>query len=529
MCARLFIVAALFVSIVSSVAPLSGAVAQVTGTIYVSPTFGYTITWELPWYVTNEDADDDGLNRLSLADSRSQVLFTGGMAKGHPASDWLQTMIDYYETSAEYRNVQQVEGSGCASDESNSITASYCLRADISDQYGADAAIGIYLQARVLDDDTILLTDASTEESILQGYLPHWQGFGIFKKGVAIPESAQGCAVETIGRAQLCFDTSLTPEDRDDIGEGIHLAQNVVDSIIGKSAISDLQVTGLASIAPDGEEQLAEARGTSIAVYTGSSVWKAFPRLRRVETIVHEYFHIVQHALTGLDPGLTPQWFVEGSAESFGNSIVSQIGISDQGEIDSQYLYTLTQSPVLSDLPGLGVVVPMGADEYALAYIAMQYLLGSRGLSVESLIRVFQEIGTDSTFDEAFSSVFGMMPVQFYAEFDGWRANMLKVTQPEDDFLPNNGPTSGAAVNWKYTPQQVAPGDQLMLSAWTDPLADCQLTVQWAGNSIQRSTWANGQGELFWLITLPDDVPPGAIEAYATCGAAPGYIRITVP
>jgi endonuclease YncB( thermonuclease family) len=71
---------ALVVFVALAVAPrLAGrAAAQVEGNRYASPTYGFVISWDAPWYVFDEVADPSiGVEGIVLTDGPSRVLFVG--------------------------------------------------------------------------------------------------------------------------------------------------------------------------------------------------------------------------------------------------------------------------------------------------------------------------------------------------------------------------------------------------------------------------------------------------------------------
>ena len=73
--------AVIVASILASVPVATGA-AQVSGTTYTSPNYGFTVTWQLPWYVTENETDANDFDVLGLADSQSFVYFSGGETAG---------------------------------------------------------------------------------------------------------------------------------------------------------------------------------------------------------------------------------------------------------------------------------------------------------------------------------------------------------------------------------------------------------------------------------------------------------------
>lgn len=521
-CARLVSVALLLLGFTTILErTLDVSASQVSGTNYTSPNYGYTITWQLPWYVVEDEVDASGFDELRIADSRSEALFIGGRFGYTSATSALHQFEQQMEINADYVNFRSVDDPQCSTGEAAARVAAACYRADITYSDGSQGAIGVFLKAWAFGDGVTLLMRAFTEEPILLGYIPHWNGFGVYEKGSEPQTPTSDCSTESHHGIEFCFDLALSERDRSDIVEGVRLGQNAIATILGDHPVGSINVTGLNAISPSGDELIATTYGDAIAVYAGSTLWQSYTPIERIESVIHEYFHVFQNLMTDSNPTIVPLWFTEGSAESFGYMVASQIGVTDQAEFYSLGFLKLTQSPVAGSLRDLGTGGAMGADEYPLAYMAVQYLLGSKGMSVESLAKVYQEIEGGSSFDAAFAAVFGMSLDQFYADFDSWRLSMSKVYSLDDDFYPNDGPTQGAFISWKYLPQYIDRDGQLVFVAQTSALADCNLTLNLAGQSIQRTTWANGQGEIFWLVSLPDNAVVGNATVNADCGGVP--------
>lgn len=522
-------VAVLLFSFLPILEPASSVMAsQGSGTSYTSPKYEYTVTWQLPWYFVGEDVEAPGFDVLTIADSRSKAEFSGGRSGlGSPGA-----VIEQYrqelQSASTLRNFQSVDEPQCASQSVASSISSACYRADLTYDDGSQGSVGIFLKAWMFDDGVDVLMSAFTQEPILTGYISHWNSFGVYPKGTLPPEDPGGCSLETHHGIDFCLDPLLPETDQNSIVEGVRLGQDAVSKLSANAPIGYLRVTGLNTVSSEGDEHLGSTLGNSIAVYAGSQTWRGITPLEQIKMVVHEYFHVYQIAMTNDSTAIVAPWFTEGSAESFGYTVASQIGVTDQSEFYSLAYYGLTTAPVIGNLRDFGTSVPMGASEYALAYMAVQYLLGSNGLSVEALGAVYQVIRSGGSFEGAFATVFGVSLEQFYVDFESWRLGMPKANSLDDDFYPNDGFTQGTFITWKYVPQQMNPGGQLLVVADTEPLLDCNLTLTLQDQTIQRETWANGQGEVFWLVSLPDSAVPGYATVGATCGGAPVSSSIAI-
>ena len=170
----------------------------------------------------------------------------------------------------------------------------------------------------------------------------------------------------------------------------------------------------------------------------------------------------------------------------------------------------------------------MGADAYPLAYIAIQYLLGNKGLSVSSLGDVYTRLADGATFDQAFQTAFGESLDQFATAFEAWRPTLQQETELPDDFWPNDGTTQAAAITMQTVPQTASRDQQIVAVGKTLPLNACDATLQLGASSLERQTYSNGEGEVFWLISIPSDAPTGAASLTFSCGSAPATSQITI-
>lgn len=501
--------------------PVATGSAQVSGTTYVSPHYGYTVTWELPWYVTESDTDANGFDVLGLADSQSFVYFSGGETIGNPA-EVISQYADQLAGDSGNSGFAPVDDPQCAAGGNGDSVVASCYRFDITGADGALRSFGLLLKAWDLGNGLDLLLEAYTDEALLSSFIPHWHEFGVFGPGEAAPTpSANSCQTEVIHDIAYCMDPALSERDRGDIIEGVRLGQDTIAAYFGDPDLGSIQITGLQGVSPFGDGLLATTRDRSIAVYAGSVVWNGVAPVDRIETLVHEFFHIYQNVMTKENDSPVPLWFTEGTAEAVGFLAAAQIGVTDQAEFYAMTSYSLTVNPFAGTLADLDTPSSMGADAYPLAYVAVQYLLGSRGMSVSALGDVYTLMQDGADFDDAFTQVFGLPPDQFSDEFEAWRPSFQQVTELPDDFYPPNGQTVAAPVTLQMVPQMVARDQQLIVTAATEPLVSCDATLQLGMGTIDRETVANGEGNVFWLFSIPADAPAGAAQVTVDCGTGP--------
>lgn len=509
---------------------LRPAAAEVTGTTYTSPHFGYSITWQTPWYVTEDDTDNNGFDILGLADDQSFVYFSGGKSNAGTSAQVISEYADQISSSSDWSNFQPLPAEQCPLTSTEPDTAASCYSGVQAFSDGSQATVGVFLKAWDLGDGLDLLQEAYVEQDNFATYLPKWQqDFGIYPAGQAVPTSTAGGCDSTVEHGiTFCFDTNLPERDRSDITEAVRLGQDVIAQYFGNPDMSGVRINGFSTVSSDGDESLATTLGRSIAVYAGSDVWQGIPPLERVQTLVHEFFHVYQNAMTENSDAIVPLWFTEGTAEAVGFQAVSQLGVTDQAGLYAMSAYSLTNYPVNQSLADLAASDSLTADSYPLAYIAVQYLLGSKGMSVSALGDVYTALENGSTFEQAFQTVFGETLDQFYTDFEAWRPSFQKVNQLPQDFWPNDGSGQPSAVAIQSAPSTAARDQQIVVVGATGSLTSCTSTLQLGASSLQRQTYANGSGVVFWLITIPSDAPVGASTLTVDCGAAPATAQIAI-
>ncbi len=514
-------------SILASVPVTTGA-AQVSGTAYTSPNYGYTVTWQLPWYVTENETDANGFDVLGLADSQSFVYFSGGETAGDPAQV-LERYADQLASDPTSSGFAPVEDPQCGAGGNGSTVVASCYRFDITGEDGAPRSFGLLLKAWDLGNGLDLLLEAYTEEVLLSSFIPHWHEFEVFLPGQAAPTpGANSCQTEVLHNVSYCMDPALTERDRGDIIEGVRLGQDTISAYFGNPDLGNIQITGLQGTSPFGDGLLATTRDRSIAVYAGSVVWNGVSPVERIETLVHEYFHIYQNVMTEENDSSVPLWFTEGSAEAIGFLAAAQIGVTDQAEFYALTSYSLTVSPFIGTLDDLDTATSMGADAYPLAYVAVQYLLGSQGLSVTAIGDTYTLMRDGLAFDDAFTQVFGLTPDQFSVEFETWRPSFQQVTELPDDFYPPTGQAPAGPVTVQAIPQTIGRDQQLIVTATTEAMAACNATLQVGMQTLDRETVANGEGNVFCLFSIPPDAPSGATQVSVDCGAGPVSAPLTL-
>lgn len=512
------------------------AAAQVSGSTFTSTQYGYRISWPAPFSSFDQAANPPS-EHLTLGDDTSYVYFTASNAYS-TAAYAAETFVGFIQTDEDYRNVSDIPEPRCSSGSSLAPAAVRCFQIDRLQESGGAVTEGLLLQTWDLGNELTLIMLASAAVAEFDAYLPLFGQIVITPPGGSsddtIPSgssnasSAPGPSTDTNGGISFSFDAGLSEADRNDAVEGTLLGRDVIGGFVGMDGLDGAQILVSAKASTASQYVMASTRGQQIIVYAGGRSWQDAPSLIRIETLVHELMHVYQNALERNSSTMVPLWFDEGTAEALGYLAISRLGVVDQSDIYELNQYLLTRFPYEGSLAELQAYDSMNADSYPLAYIAVQYLLGRSGLSVSALTDVYQGIGSGQTFGDAFQAVFGQTPEDFYVEFDVWRTGLVQVSTLPDDFVTPAYSGDPATATWQQTQSQIARGDQLMLVVVTAPGASCTVQVLIPGSPIQRDAEANGEGEAFWLITVPASAPAGNYSARAACGGAAVWQDVAV-
>lgn len=332
-----------------------------------------------------------------------------------------------------------------------------------------------------------------------------------------------------VSHARLVFDPDVSLEDQELIGEAIRLAEDFFATRLGVSLGDRVTVTALPIACPRDENRIASTIGDSMVIYTQSIGWLASPPAERIRTVVHEYTHTYQYLKTEATDHVAAAWFEEGVAEYLSMLALSELGLIHRAEIEGLFgeIVSHTDLPPLEELEGLDALQAEPGQVYPLAYFGVAQLLQDRPLS--SIGDYYDALQDGKSFPAAFEMAFGLTPQQFYAEFAQFRANELPTMNlfpPELDVSEGTDQASGVTV--VHAPAFVIPGSQVLVLADASAGANCTLSLIADGTSIvigDRDTFADGDGRVFWLLTIPPDLPPGDGDFVLDCGSD----RLTLP
>jgi len=330
---------------------------------------------------------------------------------------------------------------------------------------------------------------------------------------------AQAIPQEVIYGATFQFDPGVSELDRFDVIEGIRLGQLAIANYLGVPNLPT-QIHVLSVVDDEGDTTLASTFGSQIEVYTGSEIWRSLAPIERVETLVHELVHVYQNLLieNAIEPELL--WFAEGSADAIGFQAIFSLGVTDQSEVYNLMSYMLTKYPVTTPLSQYEGYGSMDADAYPVAYMATQYLLGSRGLSVSAIRSVYEGLASRKTFAQAFEGAFGVSLAGFYAEFEAWRPGIVQTALLDDDFWIEDVAPAASALTLAPVPAHVPATGQVMVNGTTAPNLTCSLDIALGATTFQRPAISNGAGEIYWLVSVPEGTAVGTGSLIASCGGA---------
>lgn len=185
------------------------------------------------------------------------------------------------------------------------------------------------------------------------------------------------------------------------------------------------------TVAVDSEAGTILANGPKISVHTGNEAWLRLSAPRRMEIVVHEFFHVVQLALSGRSaggrddevPAAGARWLIEGAAEWFGYSALADAGQLDFGVERSRFVAGARASNApLSSLETWAGMTAASPYHYAVSFTAVDF--ATRNGGIQSLVAVWREMGAGKAWRDAFAAVYGKSLDAFYAEFESYRQTL---------------------------------------------------------------------------------------------------------
>jgi hypothetical protein len=234
------------------------------------------------------------------------------------------------------------------------------------------------------------------------------------------------------------FDSAVSVEEQSAIGMGVDIARQSFAKIGHVTVYASPDCRWLYSQyrlggSPGNSECgiLGDVSGLGpsgkIFINTSSTFQGNFSRLRfdaKLHTVIHEFYHDVQHYYAGSVGLMGPVWLVEGSAEYMTFRVLDQKGI--RGFKDTRNRATSFNGwfygPPLSNEPLKlfeYMSYPGSIPAYQLGFLATDMLVSEHG--EDSLMKYWQTRRTASSWQSAFQEAFGESVDNFYIKFEAWR------------------------------------------------------------------------------------------------------------
>jgi hypothetical protein len=314
---------------------------------------------------------------------------------------------------------------------------------------------------------------------------------------------------------------SVSSRDEQDVREAVRFAQDYLKEIFAYDPSHPLVVNIRNSSDPTDPGVVAYSGGDFLVVYTASQGWVDASPFDRLHVIVHEYVHVYQFDFTGHRYDASPAWLIEGMAEYLSYQAVIERGLVPDRAVADYQTWAVAQDGDgldLKSVESLHAFQSAGGPIYPLSYLAITFLIDHG--STSNLDRYFREIGGGADWRSAFADVFGRDVDSFYEAFARWRSALIAPTKMPKAFVHVKASTAPAAVTIETVATAVAVGDQTTVVAETEPGANCKFRLR-SGNRpavIDRPSVADASGLVFWLVTIPADLPRGPATAMVTCG-----------
>jgi hypothetical protein len=271
--------------------------------------------------------------------------------------------------------------------------------------------------------------------------------------------------------------------------------------------------------APLNAAEVGESSKGSITIYTRSSGWRNQPPFSRIGVVAHEYVHVIQNQLLLSNMNSVPAWMIEGAAEYLASDALVSAGLVDRSTEDDEHLWLLAAEPGLGPLANYESVTAYqqeSAAVYGLAYLGIRALAAEHG--AESITQFFLGVVPSNNWEVAFQTEFDVDPASFYASFEAERAGYLLPTNPPLAYSDVDGQELDAPIQNLDVPASVAPGDQLVITARSEPNARCIFYLTGTSLDLVRETTVDGSGHFAVIVSIPDETSTQQAEYSADCG-----------
>lgn len=326
---------------------------------------------------------------------------------------------------------------------------------------------------------------------------------------------------------------SVSHEDEAYVREGIALGRQYGELFGHGKSLTDLIVNvrntsfqgnpGTAGFTSDGY----------MTIFSGSAVWQDLSAQRRVQVVVHEYFHVIELTWLADVSDEAPQWFIEGLAEYLSYDALIREGIFREQDVQDFFAWSVANSGVRLASQGLEPLENYEAfyetaGAYEIGYLAIDFLIpdGSR----HQLTRFLSEVQAGRGWEQAFKRAFNKTVDEYYAEFSEALANVYAPSEMPEPFQGSDPQALDSPVRITSAPSEMEAGEQLLVLGKTKPHASCVFSITRQGKKADEvvATFADPSGQIFWLLSIPIEREPGPATVAVTCGADPDSIEIAI-
>lgn len=289
--------------------------------------------------------------------------------------------------------------------------------------------------------------------------------------------------------------TEVMCQRRDDWGQGMFDRCMSRHATEGFSWYHRVGVEADASGRPAGSMGHNGNRGWNVHFYTSSPPWGFTDRFRSSGagdqvTVLHEYFHAVQHSSLLTEDhearyrgGMGPVWFVEGGADWMGlaaydrtraSGVLPEVNVEDrwdfsfEGEMRQRMEMGLAARDGCPDVSLGDVGYGQDCSDLAFGFGPWAHAWLAHRFGADSLLDDLHPVLEDLGWEGAFAHAYGMTPDEFYEELDGFLALDI---EEQLAILPGGG-------------EVVAPPTTTAAPARTVPLTTTEVSTSTLGTEV---------------------------------------------
>jgi len=520
-----------------ALSPVGTSAQTPTSDTYVSEHFGYTVTWPASWTMTATASEADGYDMVTLENGDATATIIFSRPGDTPLSEIAEFMIDGPDSDETFvPGMVETDNTGKPIQGETDDRAWVAYAGNLAGEDVDGFTQFRYGEVRRLESDLGVGLSLAMPAGNFDGSV---DAYSALLDGVTRTVAAPGTAVATPqaaklrpdpnaiipASANLIFDPNVTVKDRELITESVRLTEDLFVARFGVAMGADVTVSVLPISSPLDPYLTAATYGNSIVIYTQSLGWLESPPAERIRIVIHEYTHAYQYLKTADHPFTSAAWFEEGVAEYLSMVAVSELGLMDREAMEGLYgsVVRYTDLPALQELEGYSAMQAQTGEAYHLFYFGVAQLMLDVPLS--AIDAYYTGLQQGAAFPLAFEHAFGIAPADFYPAFAQFRANDLPEMQDfPDELKPIEGIDLPSQVTPERVPLLVIAGEQALIVAEAEPGANCTLDLTTADGSVlgaSRATYTNGAGQVFWLVTIPPDLPIGRATVSLACGSDP--------